>query len=122
MYELMDIDVELRNKLESVRGAMQRLGITDPEAKMREIMEDQKFVASLDQMYAAMSAPPTPETAPFTQMSVDNAAAQLPGSDGQGSPSENQNEADPMNAQKTEATTGQSADTVATKQAGGKPQ
>lgn len=122
MYELMDIDVELRNKLESVRGAMQRLGITDPEAKMREIMEDQKFVASLDQMYAAMSAPPTPETAPFTQMSVDNAAAQLPGSNGQGSPSENQNEADPMNAQKTEATTGQSADTVATKQAGGKPQ
>ncbi|MBK9500463.1 MAG: hypothetical protein IPO06_14020 [Leptospiraceae bacterium] len=69
-----------------------------------------------------MSAPPTPETAPFTQMSVDNAAAQLPGSNGQGSPSENQNEADPMNAQKTEATTGQSADTVATKQAGGKPQ
>lgn len=114
MYELMDIDVELRNKLESVRGAMKRLGVTDPEAKMREIMADQKFVASLDQMYAAMSAPPTPESAPFTAQSEANAEAQLPGN-------QDAVEGD-TNPQQQEATTGQSADSVATKQAGGRLQ
>lgn len=113
MYELMDIDIELRNKLESVRGAMKRLGITDPEAKMKEIVEDQKFVASLDQMYAAMSAPPTPETAPYTQMSVDNASAQIPGA---AQPNQG---GDTVNSpQQTEAQTGQPADATIAKQGG----
>jgi len=92
---------------------MKRLGVTDPEAKMKEIVEDQKFVASLDQMYAAMSAPPTPETAPYTQMSVDNASAQIPGNT-----KSDQGGDTGSTPQQTEATTGQPADATVAKQGG----
>jgi hypothetical protein len=76
--ELMDIDVELRNKLESVRGAMERLGTLDPEKKMQDIIEDQEWVASLDSLYSVASQPPSPDNFISAEEAKMNAEDSVP--------------------------------------------
>lgn len=80
MYELMDLDVELRNKLESWRGALERLGVTDWQSKGQEIMQDQQYIASLDAMYQAMATPPMPGSEFTTMMAQDNVQQSMPDS------------------------------------------
>lgn len=49
--ELANIEMELRNKLESIRGALQRLGVSDVEEKMSEIGEDQIMLGIMQRSY-----------------------------------------------------------------------
>lgn len=65
--ELADIEKELQNRMESLKGALQRAGHSDPEAKMREIADSERFLAELDYDKVLISqgqdpnAPPDPE-------------------------------------------------------------
>lgn len=45
--ELADIVLELQNKLESIPGALRRLGVKDVESKMDEIVETQELIGSM---------------------------------------------------------------------------
>ncbi len=100
--ELADIEIELRNKLESVQGAMSRLGITDIEEKKEEINEDTEE--------GFMTATPPPFD--------PNSSGQPDSTGGEGSSGES---SDYENAGVVEEDTGQSAErTIAQRAAKGK--
>lgn len=49
--ELADLEVEMRLKLESLKNAMLRMGISDPEAKMEEILNDQDILGMMNKTF-----------------------------------------------------------------------
>lgn len=55
--ELADIVLELQNKLESIPGALRRLGVQDVETKMEEITETQELIG----VFSELSTPIPPE-------------------------------------------------------------
>lgn len=62
--ELVDIQTEMGMGLESLEGAMKRLGITDIEAKKSEVQRDEIFRAKLDRLKTVIAdiTSPIPES------------------------------------------------------------
>lgn len=97
--ELADIQTEMQLNLESVSGALRRLGVADPTAKMQEIIDDAPFIQAMQQY----TTPPQPD---FGGGDTTGTAGGPPGE---------------QNANQIEEQTGQSADrTMAQRAAQGK--
>lgn len=101
--ELADLEVEIRNRLESIPGALRRLGVQDIEGKLEELLDSAEFLAQIEAMLVEASQPPMeeadgvpPETQPAEQQATSNG--------GRG------NKKTPKNANVVEGETGQSAD------------
>ena len=55
--ELADINVELMSNLESLEGALKRMGVTDIEAKLEEIARGKEFLSKLTRRSAIIENP-----------------------------------------------------------------
>lgn len=49
--ELADLEVELRNRLESNSGGMRRIGVQDPQEKQEEILKDSEFLGEVERVF-----------------------------------------------------------------------
>ena len=115
--ELVDIQTEMGLNLESLEGAMRRIGVTDIEAKKEEILKDTMFVGKLGRTTAIFQDTMNPLPPEFMEEGEE-------GMEGGGVNSEEgeeeeggQEEAEKESPTTIEESTGQSAERTVTQRA-----
>ena len=105
--ELVDIQTEMAMKLESLEGAMYRLGITDIEGKKAEVERDLAYTGKLDRMSAILADIATPLA---TGEEGEEGEAMVGGGEAESPEEPKENEEEPESPTAVEQRTGQSAE------------
>lgn len=116
--ELADIESELRMKLESLIGALKRLGVENPEQKLNEVSADQKYLGLLERVYMETSGqaevqesqqggPPTSDGSESSSPRQDKFVDDSRGGRGRKKRKENANQVENRTGQSAERTSAQ---------------